>query len=183
MEKKIYTFLAGPDCFYPNFKELRENKRHICEEYGLTALPNDEFPDVIEQPVTDYNICWSNIKRLEKCELILANLEAFRGPEPDAGTVFECIYAYTKGKKVYAYYDYPDMVTAVEKFYGPVTWKEVRKDDGRVVNSPFDKDGRSIENWGKMLNLMLTSTITCVQGSFEDLMQVVAKDLGLVRKV
>ena len=75
------------------------------------------------------------------------------------------------------------MVTAVEKFYGPVTWKEVRKDDGRVVNSPFDKDGRSIENWGKMLNLMLTSTITCVQGSFEDLMQVVAKDLGLVRKV
>lgn len=181
-EKKIYTFLAGPDCFYPDFEQRKAEKRRLCEQYGLTPLPNEEFPDDMGNPVTDHSICWGNIKRLEKCELILANLEAFRGPEPDSGTVFECVYAYAKGKKVYAYYDYKDMVTAVEKLHGPVTWREVAKPDGSMVNKPFDKDGNAIENWGKMLNLMLTGTFTCIHGTFEDLLEVVAKDLGLTKK-
>lgn len=180
--EKILTFLAGPDCFYPNYNEWRQKKREQCEKYGLVPLPNDEYPDEIQQPVTDHSICWGNIKRLEKCDLILANLEAFRGSEPDSGTVFECVYAYAKGKKVYAYYNYPDMVTAVEKEYGPVTWRMVKKGDGREANTPFDKEGRSIENWGRMINLMLTGTITCIHGTFEDLLEVVAKDLGLTKK-
>lgn len=180
--EKIKTFLAGPDCFYPNYKEIREAKIKLCEKYGLVVLPNDEYPDEEIKPVTDHSICWTNIKRLEKCDLILANLEHFRGPEPDSGTVFECAYAFAQGKKVYAYYDYPDMITAVEKEYGPVTWKEVVKDDGTVVNSPKDKKGRSIENWGKGINLMLTGTITCVHGNFENLLEVVAKDLNLTKR-
>lgn len=181
--EKIKTFLAGPDCFYPNFEEMRKEKIRVCEEYGLEVLPfGSDAEKKDDKPVTDHSICWDNIERLENSDLVIANLTHFRGPEPDSGTVYECAYAFAKGKKVYAYYDYVDMVTAVEKEYGPVTWEETVKDDGTVVKSPKDKDGRSIENWGKALNLMLTGSFPCIHGSFEDVMKVIAKDLGLVKR-
>ena len=47
MDKPIYTFLAGPDCFYPDFEEVKAQKQALCKQYGLTPLPNEEFPDVI----------------------------------------------------------------------------------------------------------------------------------------
>jgi nucleoside 2-deoxyribosyltransferase len=180
-DKKIYTFLAGPDCFYPDFDEVRTKKQELCRQYGLEPLPNDEFPDILPENPTDYDICWMNIKRLDRCELVLANLCHFRGSEPDAGTVWDAGYAYAKGKKVYAYYDYPDMLTAVEKEYSPITWVEEER-GGKTVKIPKDKDGANVENFGKMLNLMMTGTFPCIHGTLEDVLEVVAKDLGLTKK-
>ena len=179
MDKPIYTFLAGPDCFYPDFEEVKAQKQALCKQYGLTPLPNDEFPDVIEPPVTSDKVCWMNIKRLERCELVFANFKHFRGSEPDAGTVWEAVYAYAKGKKVYAYYDEEDMITAVDKYYGPVTWKEETTPDGKVIKKAYDKDGAFIEDWGKMVNLMMTGTFPCICGTLEDALELAAKDLGL----
>ena len=29
MDKPIYTFLAGPDCFYPDFEEVKAQKQAL----------------------------------------------------------------------------------------------------------------------------------------------------------
>ena len=89
------------------------------------------------------------------------------------------VYAYAKGKKVYAYYDEEDMITAVDKYYGPVTWKEETTPDGKVIKKAYDKDGAFIEDWGKMVNLMMTGTFPCICGTLEDALELAAKDLGL----
>ena len=83
------------------------------------------------------------------------------------------------GIKVYAYYDEEDMITAVDKYYGPVTWKEETTPDGKVIKKAYDKDGAFIEDWGKMVNLMMTGTFPCICGTLEDALELAAKDLGL----
>lgn len=182
MSEKIYTFIAGPDCFYPDFEEVRAKKQALCRSYGLEPLPNDEFPDIVEPPVTSKKICDMNRARLDRCSLVLANLTAFRGTEPDAGTVWEAVYGFTKGKRVYAYFDYPDMIASAEAHYGPVEWREEKGENGEIIKKAYDRDGAFIEDWGSMLNLMLTGSFPCIHGSFEDLLEYVAKDLGLTKK-
>src|SRR5690606_31904535 len=48
-------------------------------------------------------IAEANVKMIQDCNIVLANLEPFRGPSADCGTVWECAYAKGLGKKVYGY--------------------------------------------------------------------------------
>lgn len=44
-----------------------------------------------------------NKKLIERCDVVLANVEPFRGPSLDVGTAFEIGMAVAMGKPVYAY--------------------------------------------------------------------------------
>src|SRR3546814_11204941 len=45
----------------------------------------------------------ANIALIQKADLVAANMNAFRGAEPDSGTAFEVGYAVALGKPVWAY--------------------------------------------------------------------------------
>src|SRR3546814_6813976 len=45
----------------------------------------------------------ANIALIERADALLANLDFFRGPEPDSGTCFEVRYAVATGKPVFGY--------------------------------------------------------------------------------
>src|SRR3546814_17777154 len=47
----------------------------------------------------------ANIALIQKADLVAANMNAFRGAEPDSGTAFEVGYAVALGKPVWAYTD------------------------------------------------------------------------------
>lgn len=94
--KTIY--LAGPDVFLVEAAQVLAEKKAKLEAIGFVVLtPLDLESD------DPYEIAVSNQMMIERCDLVLANVEPFRGTEPDSGTVYEIGYASALGKTVYTY--------------------------------------------------------------------------------
>ena len=160
--KKIY--IAGPDVFEANSIEIGKELVFLCEKYGYEGLyPLDNVVDFsqskhkIAQDIFD-----ANVAMIQKADIVIANLNPFRGKEADSGTVWECGYAYGLGKEVYGYMqdtkEYIDNFTDDEKFAR----------DGYFVD---DKE-RLIEDFAHPLNLMIACSVKeIVKGSFEDVLK------------
>ena len=153
---KIY--IAGPDVFLPNAFEQARALKELCEQYGHTGLfPLDNevsgnHPHQIAQRIKE-----ANIALIKECDVVIANVSPFRGPEPDSGTVWEIGFAQGLGKKVLAYSS--DMRMLKEKTQAILD----------LGNSAYDKDGMEIEDFFLTHNLMYAD---CVVGnSFESCLQ------------
>ena len=151
--KKIY--LAGPDVFLPNAIEHGNYLKRLCEQHGYIGLsPMDNevsgnHPHQIAQRIKE-----ANIALIKECDVVIANVSPFRGPEPDSGTVWEIGYAQGLGKKVLAYSS--DMRTLKEKTQAILG----------LGDSPHDKEGMEIEDFYLTHNLMYAD---CVVGkTFEE---------------
>jgi nucleoside 2-deoxyribosyltransferase len=95
---KIY--LAGPDVFRPDVLQWAESARKTCRHYGYEPL----IP--IDHEETDAaRIFQANLDLIRKAQIVVANLNPFRGVEPDSGTCFELGYALAMDKKVCGYVD------------------------------------------------------------------------------
>ena len=137
---KIY--IAGPDVFEKNAKEIGEKYKKICNDYGHTGLyPLDNECDSSKE------IYLGNVALINEADAVVANGNEFRG-EMDVGTAFEVGYAAAKGKKIYIYMD--DIRTLVQKY------------------GTEDEKGRFVEDFGYPLNLMLSESAEIVKGTFED---------------
>ena len=142
---KIY--LAGPDVFRPDCLDWAESARRLVADHGHQALiPLDSEESTAE------GIYRANIGLIAEADALLANLNPFRGSEPDSGTVFEVGYAIALGKRVVGYLE--DARSQTEKFAGDARCK------GRIV----DHNGFSIENFGLPVNLMLGIPCEIVEG-------------------
>jgi nucleoside 2-deoxyribosyltransferase len=151
---KIY--LAGPDVFHPDALAWAESARTFLAEHGhqaLIPLDNDE--------TTAEGIFKANLALISEAELIIANLNPFRGCEPDSGTAFEVGCAIALGKRVIAYMS--DTRTQIEKLAEHYEGTLAKK-NGRVV----DPDGMAIEDFGLPINLMLSVPSEIVEGNLED---------------
>jgi len=159
--KKIY--IAGPDVFEANSLEIGKSLVQMCEKYGYVGLyPLDNVVDFsqnkhkIAQDIFD-----ANIAMIQEADIIIANLNPFRGKEPDSGTVFECGFAYGLNKEVYGYLadtcNYIDTFAENEKF---------------VKNEwVSDSNERLIEDFDYPLNLMLACSTKIIEGNFETVLQ------------
>lgn len=149
---KIY--IAGPDVFLPNALEQAKVIKQLCEQYGHIGLfpldneVNGWHPHQIAQRIKD-----ANISMIDECDIVIANLSPFRGPEPDSGTAWEVGYAQGLKKRVLAYSS--DMRILKEKTQAILG----------LGNSAHDKEGMEIEDFSLTHNLMYAD---CVVGnSFE----------------
>ncbi len=102
------VYLAGPDVFAPDPFKIADEKKRICQSYGYDAhFPLDN--EIEESENLDYAIVYANMKMIQDCDIVLANLNNFRGskrhPACDSGTAWECGYAYGLNKIVVAYTD------------------------------------------------------------------------------
>lgn len=156
-QKKIY--IAGYDVFHPQAKKIGEMYKKLCNLYGYKGMfPLDnEIQGNNKQDVAS-KIFHKNIECIDNCDIIVANLNSFRGVEPDSGTCFECGYGYAKGKKIYGYVS--NKITILDK---------VKKHDKCTYTNGqlFDANGYGIENFDLPLNLMLSIPIIIVEGGFE----------------
>lgn len=159
--KSIY--LAGPDVFELNAIELGNEYSKTCEKYGFKGLfPLDNVINFSqEKEEIAKEIFTKNCELIDKANIIIANLNPFRGKEADSGTVWECGYAFAKGKEVYGYMD--DLSSYVKKFDD----KEKHIENGKYL----DNNNKEIENFNLPINLMIAcSTVKLIQGSLEDVL-------------
>jgi nucleoside 2-deoxyribosyltransferase len=99
-------YIAGPECFYPRGFTQWHGQRKLAEFYGFTVvLPND-YPLKRDHRDLRKNAdeIFANLREvIERTDIIVADLENFRGAEPDSGTLFEMGMTYAKGGLLYGY--------------------------------------------------------------------------------
>ena len=149
-------YLAGPDVFRPDADAWADEARRLCSAAGHRAL----VPlDGVE--TTAKGIYRANIELIRAADAVLANLNPFRGCEPDSGTCVEVGFALALGKPVIGYVasDESTKARVARISGGPI---EIR--GGR----PVDRDGLYVEDFGLPLNLMLAVPLQIVVGSLQD---------------
>jgi nucleoside 2-deoxyribosyltransferase len=161
--KKIY--IAGFDVFKKDSIALGKKLVTTCKEYGFEGLyPLDNVVD-FNQPKEKiaYDIYEANVAMIKKADIIIANLNPFRGKEPDSGTVWECGYGFALGKEVYGYM--ADTSPYINKFTN-----EEFSLEGELS---YDTNGMLIEDFNLPLNLMISCSVTkLIEGEFEDVLKV-----------
>jgi nucleoside 2-deoxyribosyltransferase len=109
MSNRIY--LAGPEVFLPEAKEIGARKKAICRAHGLEGLyPAD--PEIKDQASlapfeVARRIYANNLELMDGCAGVIANLTPFRGVSMDAGTAFEVGYMAASKRLVLGYTNVP----------------------------------------------------------------------------
>lgn len=149
--KKIY--LAGFDVFAPDAAQRGAKMKLLCAEQGFAGL----YP-LDNEANNAADIFKGNCGLIEQADIVIANLNSFRGSEPDSGTCFEVGYAFAKGKAVYGYLS-----------------------DGRTLRDKLgaqDESGFAVEDFGLPLNLMLACASRVVEGDFVAALRLCAQEQG-----
>jgi nucleoside 2-deoxyribosyltransferase len=145
--KKIY--LAGPDVFRPDALAWGKSLKAMCREFGFEGrfpLDNDAPDGLSGRALADW-IYAANIALIRQCDLVMANLEPFRGYEPDSGTAFEVGFAAALGMPVWGYHAPTGSIL------------------DQVPNTAgIDAAGLQVEDFGMSRNLMLACAATIVEG-------------------
>jgi len=146
----LTIYLAGFDVFRTDAFAQGERLKTLCAQAGHRGLyPLDKaLPDGLAGLEAARWIYASNCALIHQADAVLANLNNFRGAEPDSGTAFEVGYAAALGKLVVGYLD-----------------------DARPLRdqlgAPRDTQGYEVEDFGLARNLMLACGATLVQGNAE----------------
>lgn len=163
---KLKVYMAGFEVFRTDAVELGKQMKELCEAYGFEGIfPLDK--DIKPSPTkweTAQAIFAGNVKLVQKADIIIANLNPFRGHEPDSGTVFECGLGYAMNKKLYGFVS--DKRTQAEKLL-----------PGIDSQTGLYQDGMQVENFELPTNLMLSVPLTMVEGGLEDALKQARQDL------
>ena len=150
MSKTVKIYLAGPDVFEPNALEQGKALKKLCKTYGYKGLfPLDNTLKLTNSPHQNARLIRkANIELIKKADIIMANLNPFRGLEPDSGTVYEVGYAMALGKIVVGYAN--DRRSLLKK---------VQKAQKLPKHARLCRDGMVIENFDLSHNLMYADII------------------------
>ncbi|GAA5234171.1 nucleoside 2-deoxyribosyltransferase [Verticiella sediminum] len=163
-------YLAGFDVFRPDAVAHGERLKALCAELGMQGwypLDNEIARD-LRSAEAARAICEANLDLIRRCDAVAANLNPFRGHEPDSGTVFEVGYAVALGKPVWAYAE------AAGDIVSRVTGQ--RAEAGMVYT---DGQGYTVENFGLGLNLMIACSVRLVPGDAAACLRALAAAHGL----
>ena len=164
--KKIY--IAGFDVFEPNSIEIGKKYVQLCKKYGFEGLyPLDNVVDFNqEKRKIAQDIYKANVNLINQCDIVIANINSFRGKEADSGTIWECGFATALGKKVYGYMK--NELNYIDTF---------SKDEIKIIdNTKVDLDNRVIEDFDYSINLMIACSVeNIIFGEFEDCLKEICK--------
>lgn len=152
--RRIY--LAGPDVFRPGAAEHGRGLVALCAAHGFAGVfPLDASLQGDPRPPRELaaEIYRRNIAHLDGCDAVIANLDFFRGLEPDSGTCFEVGYAVARGKPVVGYLPQEGSLA-----------QRMRAREPALLGEHADADGWSLEEFGLPLNLMLAIPCRIVVG-------------------
>ncbi|MFL1406504.1 nucleoside 2-deoxyribosyltransferase [Marinobacter sp. M1N3S26] len=143
-------YLAGPEVFLDEDTRtaIITEKQSILWRmgmYGLDPMDNELWlPDDTPPAEKALAIYQANKDLMDRCDGALVNLTPFRGPSADAGTVFESGYLAARGTPMIGY------TLSAEDYQQRVPQPGL---------SGVDDQGRAIEQFGLMDNLMIEAGI------------------------
>lgn len=145
-------YLAGPEVFLDDAREIGRRKVALCARHGFTGLfPLDgeialDGADGISAPA----IFAANLDMMRSADAVLANLTPFRGISADPGTAFELGFAFALAKPVAAYSNHPGQLK-----------HRARAAIGPAPQGPDSlmADGLHVEDFGHFDNLMLAEAL------------------------
>jgi nucleoside 2-deoxyribosyltransferase len=150
------VYLAGPEVFLCNAKEIGEHKKALCKKYGFEGVyPIDVEINADGKSPREFGLCISDINEglIKSCELVIANITPFRGPSADVGTVYEMGFAHALGKKVFAYTNV--VASFTERTVAALNGQVNREFDGKLR----DARGMFIEENCLVDNLMIDGCV------------------------
>jgi nucleoside 2-deoxyribosyltransferase len=178
---KIYrpkVYLAGPDVFLPNAREITEKQKALCEELGFEALhPLDNEIDFAGDPeIVGRELYCRNRGQILACDIIAANCNPFRGPLMDDGTAHELGIGDGLGKVLYGYVENIMQHDVRVELHYPT---EYAVSFGKFI----DQDGFLVyDEFGRTLNLMSEVGMEenggrLVEGDLEACLKAIREDL------
>jgi nucleoside 2-deoxyribosyltransferase len=147
------VYLAGPEVFLPNAREVGAEKCRIAAEAGFKGVfPLDNALDLADLGKAEQarRISQANEGLMRLCDALIANLTPFRGASMDAGTAFEVGFMRALGRPVAGYTN------------APHDYRERAQLIRTAPALPFDADHphAEIEDFGLAENLMIEIAIT-----------------------
>jgi nucleoside 2-deoxyribosyltransferase len=155
----VLVYFAGPDVFRPDYQEIRGKLAQLAFARGIYPL----FPgEAILKGASE--IVEFNLMLLRKADGVVANLNPFRGQEPDSGTIFECGYAFANGKWVIGYLsDRRDLLSKLRQW-----------DQGPGPSDNVCRDGSFVEDFRQPVNIMPALTALSICGDAEEAIEAAA---------
>jgi len=160
--KRIY--LAGFDVFREDALTYGANLKLMCHRYGFEGLyPLDNAcPVDLQARAAAQWIYESNLALIRQADILMANLNDFRGHEPDSGTCFEIGFAKALNLPTWAYCS--TQAALIEQVPHTRTMR------GQCV----DAQDYAIEDFGLPRNLMLSCSTNIVYGYVADCLAQIA---------
>ncbi len=168
--EKPFVYLAGVGRYQENAQEIFGKMKEICAAYGLQAFSPVDWAAGVEQLKTENPYVWAqNLfdnfqQHVRNCDVIVADLNNYRGYEVNNDVGFECGMGFQLGKKLYGYMD--DTSPMIRKIPHLGADKEYR-----------DHTGSNVENFNYPCNLMFGCSMKIFEGKFEKIIANVAEDL------
>ncbi|WP_429260915.1 nucleoside 2-deoxyribosyltransferase [Paraburkholderia sp. GAS334] len=165
--KRIY--LAGFDVFRTDAMERGHYLRELCASFGFEATyPLDaNVRDGLSPTERATWIYRSSIEAIRACDIVMANVDDFRGPgEADSGTAFEIGFAAALNKDVWAYTTNEGTVLD-------------RVSSQRTSMGAFCERGFLVEDFGLSKNLMIACAARIVSGDAATCLAEMATKYGM----
>lgn len=163
------AYLSGPERYDEEAAKIYGRMKEICKEYGIEArTPLDQAEGVTQAEFTNpyqkaANLFENYQRQIRDCDLVIANLNDYRGYECSNDTGFECGMAFQLGKALYGYMEDARPMKARVPHLGE-------------ENGFRDMNGCNVEDFDYPLNLMFGSSMTILEGRFEDVVKRIAAD-------
>ncbi|MEF9880056.1 MAG: nucleoside 2-deoxyribosyltransferase, partial [Clostridia bacterium] len=164
---KDTLYIAGPACFYQDGYELWHALRGKAEYLGYRVTMPTRVQLKLDHEDARKNadeIFANCVRAMGEANVLIADLEAFRGTEPDGGTVFEMGMAYALHHRIYAYTR--DKRPLIHKL-GTAQLME---------NTVVDLQGQPLPYGELPFCLCVMGCAKVFEGSFENALQLVAID-------
>jgi len=162
------VYLAGPEVFHPHHARIFAEREAMCQQYDLKALvPLDN------KAVTAIEIYRANVRLLDRCDAVIANITPFRGPHCDVGTAWEIGYAVARRKPIFGFSESSESL--LHRAAGDRQKSRVKLDD----------IGMLVEDFGLRENLMIVMSLSQskVHDSFEGALEAAADHLRTKRRL
>ncbi len=173
MFEKEKIYIAGPECFYSDgvIRLAAMKQLALSRGFGVT-LPNDHPLDM-ENPDRQKRAdsIFADLKKIMlETTVVMADLEAYRGSEPDSGTIYELGMAYGKGARCYAY----------TRDKRPLAFKDQKYvlKDGKV----YDEHGTPAPYKDLPFCPSIIGSTKVVEGDFDDCLKMLMVDIEEEKK-
>jgi len=165
----LRIYLAGPEVFLAESREIGAAKRALCADAGFEGLyPGEMAVLAPDSPSAAARAIFEHcLRAMHRADIIIANLTPWRGPSADVGTAFELGFMQAASKPSFAYTNDANGMLDRMRLLDP----GVRHDPSRA--GWVDRDGLLVETFGCGDNLMLEMSLTA---------PVVRRDVPLERR-